>query len=82
MTFFGNMDVRVWGRENLDEIKAYTLRKLNAAKGGGYVFSSDHSVPSSVSGKVYDYIVGLVRKFGNYPLELGEFDLPEFSQSG
>ncbi|MGA2073952.1 MAG: hypothetical protein ABSH52_10660 [Terriglobia bacterium] len=39
-------------------------------------FQSDHSVPSSVSGKSYDYVVKLVREYGKYPLQLGEFDLP------
>jgi hypothetical protein len=51
------------------------LRKLNAAKGGGYIFQSDHSVSSAVSGPTYDYIVKLVREFGNYPIRLpAEFD--------
>lgn len=50
------------------------LRKLNAAKGGGFIFQSDHSVSSSVSGKTYDSIVKLVRQYGRYPLQLGEFD--------
>jgi hypothetical protein len=39
------------------------------------IFQSDHSVPSSVSGQTYDYIVNLVREYGNYPLNLAEFDL-------
>ena len=31
---------------------------------------SDHSVSSAVSGETYDYIVKLVREFGNYPIQL------------
>ncbi|TFG63225.1 MAG: hypothetical protein E4H36_06140 [Spirochaetales bacterium] len=77
LAFFGNMDVRVWGRGDREEIKTYTLRKLNAAKGGGYVFCSDHSVPASVPGSVYDYLISLVRKSGVYPLALGEYDIPD-----
>ena len=50
------------------------LRKLNAAKGGGYIFQSDHSVAGDVSGQTYDYIVKLVREYGNYPLDLGEYN--------
>jgi len=50
------------------------LRKLNAAKGGGYIYQSDHSVSSGVSGHTYDRIVKLVREYGNYPLDLGEYD--------
>jgi len=52
------------------------LRKLNAAKGGGMIFQSDHSVTSRVSGATYDSIVKLVREYGKYPLQLGEFDEP------
>ena len=39
------------------------------------IFQSDHSVSSRVSGHTYDYIVNLVREYGVYPLELGQFDL-------
>ena len=46
----------------------------NAAKGGGFIFQSDHSVSSDVSGKTYDYVVKLVREYGKYPLNLAEMD--------
>ena len=39
------------------------------AKGGGFIFQSDHSVSSSVSGETYDYIIKLVREYGDYPLD-------------
>ena len=48
----------------------------NAAKGGGLIFQSDHSVSSGVSGQTYDYIVKLVREYGTYPIRLGEFEEP------
>ena len=76
MGFCGNMDVVVWAGGTRDEIKAAVLRKLNAAKGGGFIFQSDHSVPGNVSGPNYDYVVGLVRQYGTYPLRLGEYDIP------
>ena len=50
------------------------MHKLNAAKGGGYIFQSDHSVSSSVAGSTYDFIVNLVRAYGDYPLNLGQYD--------
>jgi len=53
------------------------LTKLNAAKGGGYIVQSDHSVPANVSAANYEYLVGLVRQYGRYPLRLGEYDLPD-----
>ncbi len=72
----GNSDVTVWESGNWEAIRREVLRKLNAAKGGGYIFQSDHSVTSRVSGRTYDAIVRLVRERGRYPLELGEFDEP------
>ena len=36
------------------------------AECGGYVFSSDHSIPDSVSFENYRKIVELVRKVGKY----------------
>lgn len=70
----GNSDVRLWEKGDREAIRRDVLRKLNAAKGGGYIFQSDHSVASDVSGLTYDYIVKLVRERGRYPLNLGEFD--------
>jgi hypothetical protein len=78
LAFCGNMDVITWANATKEELKKVVLTKLNAAKGGGYIFQSDHSVPSDVSGENYDYVVKLVREYGRYPLELGEFDIPEF----
>lgn len=72
--FCGNGDITLWETGNLEAIRREVLHKLNAAKGGGYIFQSDHSVSSSVSGCTYDFIVKLVREHGNYPLQLGEFD--------
>jgi uroporphyrinogen-III decarboxylase len=72
--FCGNSDVRVWESGDREAIRREVLRKLNAAKDGGYIFQSDHSVSSAVSGATYDYIVQLVRAHGRYPLQLGEFD--------
>lgn len=75
--FCGNMDVITWAYGGRDEIKKMALTKLNAAKGGGYIVQSDHSVPSNVSGSNYDYLVNLVREYGRYPLRLGEYDIPD-----
>lgn len=74
IAFCGNSDVRVWETGDREAIRREVLRKLKAAKGGGYIFQSDHSVTSGVSGETYDFIVRLVRERGRYPLELGEFD--------
>jgi uroporphyrinogen decarboxylase len=73
--FCGNSDIQIWESGDKELIRKEVLRKLNAAKGGGFIFQSDHSVSSSVSGHTYDYVVKLVREYGTYPLQLGEFDL-------
>ena len=72
--FCGNSDIQIWESGNQAAIRREVLRKLNAAKGGGLIFQSDHSVSSSVSGQTYDFIVKLVRERGVYPLNLDEFD--------
>jgi hypothetical protein len=70
LTFCGNSDIRVWERGDPDEVRREVLHRLRAAEGGGYVFMSDHSVASDVSGHTYDQIVKLVRRYGTYPLHL------------
>lgn len=77
--FCGNMNVIEWAERSPEELKPIVLRKLNAAKGGGFIFQSDHSVPSNVSGQNYDYVVKLVREYGNYPLQLSEYDIPDLN---
>ncbi|HVO38285.1 MAG TPA: uroporphyrinogen decarboxylase family protein [Spirochaetia bacterium] len=76
MGFCGNMDARAWAAEPMEGVRAQVLRKLNAAKGGGFIFQSDHSVPSNISAERYEYAVNLVRRHGTYPLSLEEFDIP------
>jgi hypothetical protein len=75
--FCGNMDALLWANGTEEELRAATLTKLNAAKGGGYLFQSDHSVPGNISSANYEYVLQLVRKYGRYPLRLGECDIPE-----
>jgi len=74
LAFCGNGSIPLWETGDKEQIRGEVLRKLNAAKGGGFIFQSDHSVSSSVAGSTYDYIVQLVRQHGEYPLQLGEFD--------
>jgi len=75
IAFCGNSDIQIWETGDQALIRAEVLRKLNAARGGGFIFQSDHSVSSSVSGHTYDYIVKLVREFGQYPLQLGDHSI-------
>ena len=77
MGFCGNLDVMVWADGSMDELTSMVLTKMNAAKGGGYIIGSDHSVPSNISGERYDYVVKLIRQHGVYPLNLGTYNLPD-----
>ncbi len=70
--FCGNSNVQVWEKGDPAEVRREVLRKLEAAAGGGYIFQSDHSVSSAVSGQTYDDIVKLVREYGVYPIRVGE----------
>jgi len=74
IAFCGNSDIQVWETGNAETVRREVLRKLNASKGGGFIFQSDHSVTSAVPGRTYDYIVELVRTHGRYPLQLREFE--------
>ncbi len=69
IAFCGNSNMQIWETGDRARIRAEVLRKLDAAKGGGYIFQSDHSVAGDVSGRTYDYIVKLVREHGVYPLD-------------
>lgn len=72
--FNGNINVQALETNDRQKVRREALRKLNAAKGGGYIFQSDHSVPDTVDFETYDYAMELVREHGKYPLNLGEFD--------
>jgi hypothetical protein len=53
--------------------------KLNAAKGGGWIFQSDNAVPDTVTPERYEHVINLVRKYGKSPINLGEYDIPDLS---
>ncbi len=72
--FNGNIDVRILATNDCEMVRREVLTKLNAAKGGGFILQSDHSVPDNVNPSTYDYMIKLVRERGNYPLDLGEYD--------
>ena len=74
--FCGNSNMQVWESGDPDAIRREVMRKLEAARGGGYIFQSDHSVSSAVSGHTYDFIVKLVREYGKYPLQLDNSSIP------
>ncbi len=61
----GGIDILLW--DDAEKVKAEMERTLpKMMKDGGYIFSSDHSVPSSISLNDYKEIVRLAKKLGTY----------------
>jgi len=79
LALVGNIDVRDVLTGDQDRLKRDVLRRLNAAKGGGYIPMSDHSVPDNVPIENYDFYMDLINTYGKYPLNLGEHDILELS---
>jgi len=70
LAFCGNIDVRVLEKGDPEGIKREVLYKLQAARGGGWIFQSDHSITSDVAPESYAYALRVLREYGVYPLGL------------
>ena len=65
MTFQGGINAMLW--DDKDAISEEIKRVLPIMKeNGGYIFSSDHSIPDSVSVENFKHIIALVKKLGSY----------------
>ena len=65
LAFHGGINAQLW--DNIDLVKAEMERIIPIMKeGGGYVFASDHSIPSSVSFENMKEITDLAKKLGKY----------------
>jgi uroporphyrinogen decarboxylase len=65
LAFHGGINAQIW--DNIDLVKAEMERIIPVMKeGGGYIFASDHSIPSSVSFEAMKQIVELAKKLGKY----------------
>jgi uroporphyrinogen-III decarboxylase len=53
-----------------EAIRRMVRHKLEAARGGGWVFQSDHSVPADVKPESYELALETLREWGRYPLRL------------
>ena len=63
LSFHGGINAQLW--EDWDKVKAEMERVIPILKeGGGYMFASDHSIPSSVSFENMCKIVDLAKKLG------------------
>lgn len=70
LAFVGNVDVRMLESGDPKAIRREVLYKLQAAKGGGWVFQSDHSITSAVAPESYALALEILREHGDYPLRL------------
>jgi uroporphyrinogen decarboxylase len=68
LAMVGNIDVRVLEKGDPEVIRREVGRKLQAARGGGWVFQSDHSVSSSVAPESYELALATLRELGDFPL--------------
>ena len=68
LAFVGNIDVRVLEGGDPQAIEREVIYKLQAARGGGWVFQSDHSVSSDVSPESYRLAIDTLRRHGSFPL--------------
>jgi len=65
LVLHGGINAVLWDQP--EKIKAEIQRVLPVMKeGGGYVFSSDHSVPNAVSLDDFRGIIDLAKKLGSY----------------
>ncbi|MBN1676234.1 MAG: hypothetical protein JXR37_34640 [Kiritimatiellae bacterium] len=65
LVFKGGINAVLWNKP--DKIKAEMERVLPVMKeGGGYIFSSDHSIPDAVSFQDFTDIIALAKKLGEY----------------
>jgi len=65
LVFHGGINAVLW--DDTEAIEAEMRRVVPVLKeNGGYIFSSDHSVPSSVSLENFRHIVNLAKELGKY----------------
>ena len=65
LVLHGGINAVLWDRP--EAVKAEIERLVPIMKtGGGYIFSSDHSVPSSVSLEDFRQIIALAKSVGSY----------------
>ena len=78
LTFMGNINAKIMS--DPEAIEEEIRGKIpGAVQGGGYIYSSDHSVPSDVSLEDYERILSLVREVG--ARDCGVSELPPAAPS-
>ena len=65
LAFVGNIDNRILESGDHHAIRREVQYKLQAARGGGYVFQSDHSITTGVAPESYELAIRTLREYGH-----------------
>lgn len=67
ISFMGNIDARLFEKNDLDGLEKEISKKVTIAKkGGGYIYHSDHSLPPETKLETFKYAIDLVKRYGSY----------------
>jgi len=71
ISFAGNLSPIMLALGEISEIEAYAKRLIReVAPGGGYIFSSGHSINPAVTLDRFEAMQNVKRKYGTYPIEV------------
>ena len=71
LTFAGNLSPVMLALGEISEIEAYAKRLIRElAPGGGYIFSSGHSINPAVTVDRFEAMQNVRRKYGTYPINV------------
>jgi uroporphyrinogen decarboxylase len=71
ITFVGNLSPVLLVTGNISEIESYAKRLIRElAPGGGYIFSSGHSINPAVTVDRFEAMQNIKRRFGKYPINV------------
>ncbi|MHA1231373.1 MAG: uroporphyrinogen decarboxylase family protein [Candidatus Helarchaeota archaeon] len=71
LTFVGNISPQMLSTGEISEIKEYCKKLLRElAPGGGYIFSSGHSINPAVTLDRWLAVLEIREKYGNYPINI------------
>ncbi|MFX0002702.1 MAG: uroporphyrinogen decarboxylase family protein [Candidatus Hermodarchaeota archaeon] len=71
ITFCGNLSPQMLTTGEITEVEAYAKRLIRElAPGGGYIFSSGHSINPAVTLERFQAMQNIKKKYGNYPIKI------------
>ncbi|MHA1728677.1 MAG: uroporphyrinogen decarboxylase family protein [Promethearchaeota archaeon] len=71
LTFVGNISPVMLATGEISEIKEYSKRLIREiAPGGGYIFSSGHSINPAVTVDRWQAVLDIREKYGKYPINI------------